>query len=120
MTPKKLDDCRHQLYSKLSEKWGRIVDWDEEDKQMIREASLAYARYGLVRTSSGVYKPRAMILASDDKKVQKVATDFDIGLKSTILSFSPCIRPIQGQLSKPLIYVIGYEKLKQLVQQYTI
>lgn len=116
----KLDSCRHQLYSELSEKWESIVDWDEEDRRMIREASLAYARYGLVRTSREIYRPRAMILASDDRRVQRGAEGFDISLKDAILSFPHCIKPVQGQLSKQLIYVIGYEKLKQLVQQYTI
>ncbi|MEB3778626.1 MAG: hypothetical protein GSR85_00115 [Desulfurococcales archaeon] len=113
-----LDECRRRFHERLSQSWAGIVDWDEEDMLMIREASLAYARYGLVKTTRGVYRPRPMILASDDRQVQAAAGRLDEGLKDAALS-TTCIEPLASQYSNPILHVISYEHLKRLVQEYT-
>ncbi len=113
-----LDECRRRFHMRLAQSWIGIVNWDEEDQEMIREASLAYARYGLVKTTRGVYRPRPMILASDDRQVQAAARRLDEGLKDAALS-TTCIEPLASQYSNPILHVITYEDLKRLIQEYT-
>lgn len=113
-----LDDCRRSFHEKLAESWYNTVDWDREDRMMILEASTAYAKYGLIKTRNGYYRPKPMILASDDKQVRLAAGKLDQGLRNAILE-TPCIEPLQSQLVNPVIHVISYAELKQLVQWYT-
>jgi len=113
-----LDGCRRRFHESLAQSWASTVDWDEEDMLMVYEASLAYARYGLIKTTRGVYRPRPMILASDDRQVQEAARRLDERLKDAALS-TPCIEPLTSQYSNPILHVISYEHLKRLIQEYT-
>ena len=113
-----LDPCRRVLHENLSQGWASLVEWNDDDRLMLYEASLAYARYGIVKTKSGICKPKPMILVTDDRQIHRIAEDLDEKLKNAVLS-TPGAQLTQTQYRTRIIYVATYAQLKELIRKYT-